>query len=440
VNGGGIINAGLGSGKATLTIKRCTIENNSSTGEGGGVGNVTYEYDSVAELTVRQSAIVSNTAGYGGGVAVYAQFGGAAKATFINTTVRGNAATSDGGGYDVDILSNGTMARLSLIHTTVYSNTADGDGGGINVLADGSALIARNSLVAGNAAVGTGDDIHQGNVDVHVVFYGGNVIGSDEGVDLYSDRASDQIGTPGSIIDPLLGPFDDNGGATRTHMPLSGSPVIDAAEASTCTSADQRGASRPVDGDDDGSPGCDSGAVEVQSDDLAAVIRCDLLQGETVHFRATGLSAEIAALGTLSCLEVALTAENHPQASGAGNGDGLLTGRYWTITETAGADDWTVNLSLLHDDVRNPQACKYPGNMGGAGWDCDVTTASNRYVVRNGVTSFSDWAVGSDVSPTAVLLQRFSAVMDKEVVIPVGWLVVGGVAIGVAAWRWMRRP
>ena len=61
-------------------------------------------------------------------------------------------------------------------------------------------------------------------------------------------------------INARLGPLQANGGASGTepltHMPLPGSPLIDAALLSGCPALDQLGRSRP-----DG-PGCDVGAVE----------------------------------------------------------------------------------------------------------------------------------------------------------------------------------
>ena len=65
--------------------------------------------------------------------------------------------------------------------------------------------------------------------------------------------------------DPHLAPLGDNGGPTLTQLPQVGSPAID--RGGECPGADQRGASRPVDGDESGSVVCDVGAVEVQLDD-----------------------------------------------------------------------------------------------------------------------------------------------------------------------------
>lgn len=63
-------------------------------------------------------------------------------------------------------------------------------------------------------------------------------------------------------VDPLLGMIGDNGGPTWTQLPLPGSPLIDAI-AVACPANDQRGISRPQDGDADGVAYCDIGAVEV---------------------------------------------------------------------------------------------------------------------------------------------------------------------------------
>lgn len=63
--------------------------------------------------------------------------------------------------------------------------------------------------------------------------------------------------------DALLGPLQDNGGPTETHLPAAGSPLIDAVPLLACTdleatalAVDQREFVRPV------GTGCDIGAVE----------------------------------------------------------------------------------------------------------------------------------------------------------------------------------
>jgi hypothetical protein len=61
----------------------------------------------------------------------------------------------------------------------------------------------------------------------------------------------------GAVIAPLV----DNGGPTRTHALLPGSPAIDSSRA-TCPATDQRGVARPQDGNGDGAAVCDIGAYE----------------------------------------------------------------------------------------------------------------------------------------------------------------------------------
>ena len=60
---------------------------------------------------------------------------------------------------------------------------------------------------------------------------------------------------------PLLSPLGDFGGLTETILPLPGSPALEAATTSAFTT-DQRGFTRPLDGDDDGTASADLGSAE----------------------------------------------------------------------------------------------------------------------------------------------------------------------------------
>jgi hypothetical protein len=65
----------------------------------------------------------------------------------------------------------------------------------------------------------------------------------------------------GAILNTTLA---NNGGPIRTHALVTGSPAIDAINDGTCPppAKDQRGLTRPRDGNDNGGPACDSGAYE----------------------------------------------------------------------------------------------------------------------------------------------------------------------------------
>jgi hypothetical protein len=54
------------------------------------------------------------------------------------------------------------------------------------------------------------------------------------------------------------------------HVPLSGSPVVDAGTNTDCAGQDQLGVPRPQDGDLDGDAVCDIGAIEWRSDRVFA--------------------------------------------------------------------------------------------------------------------------------------------------------------------------
>ncbi len=104
-------------------------------------------------------------------------------------------------------------------------------------------MTAGNSLISGpcSGAVDTSD--------------GGNLESPGDTCGL---GAGDLVNVAGAGLAPLAG----NGGTTRTHALLGGSPAIDAAAAGPCLSVDQRGMPRPVDGDGDAQADCDAGAYE----------------------------------------------------------------------------------------------------------------------------------------------------------------------------------
>jgi len=94
---------------------------------------------------------------------------------------------------------------------------------------------------------------------------GGDYLITDGGANISSDDTCGFSPANGSMpnTDPLLGPLQDNGGLTWTHALLWGSPAIDAGDNAQCPPTDQRGITRPFDGNWDGLAVCDIGSFEV---------------------------------------------------------------------------------------------------------------------------------------------------------------------------------
>ena len=220
-----------------LTLNNVTVSGNQAA-SGGGI------YNTGNNLKLSKTTVSGNSAtnGVGGGIF------NSGTLTLNNSTVSGNQATSGidpsfGGG-----ISNATGTLLTLNDSTISNNSipgASGSGGGIN---NGGTAILRNTLVANNSAA-TAPDAN-GTYDSQ----GKNLVGNTSG---FSFTGSGVLSGP-----PRLGQLQNNGGPTNTHALLSGSLAIDVGSNTNCPSTDQRGVSRPRDGDDNGRTRCDVGSYE----------------------------------------------------------------------------------------------------------------------------------------------------------------------------------
>ncbi len=231
--------------EGALTLVGCHVAGNRSDSYGGGV--------SATVLIVRDSTFSGNETTFGGGLSSFYSV------SLTNVTLSGNRARIQGGGAYLPIYIS------TLSHVTATGNQAR-EGGGIardpeiycpdvceSEFSLESSLIAGNTAEIGADCYGAGPTVTAGHAG------GANVFGAGEGC---ARSVIDRAGTAASPLDPRLSLLGDHGGPTPTHTLLEGSPAIDLAPASTCSGADQRGLPRPADGDGDGSPACDAGAVE----------------------------------------------------------------------------------------------------------------------------------------------------------------------------------
>lgn len=226
---GGGIHCGPGTG---LTLTESAVIQNVARTSGGGIAAMRG-----AAVTISHSIVSGNAAsGYGGGI--YAQ---EATVALDNSTVAVNSARFGGGIYNWN-------AMVTLENSTITRNSDWHYAGGIYNKGGLATVQMRKSMVASQRA--GGDCYGLGFTSL------GHNLDSDGSCSLYRD--SDLPET-----DPGLHPLADNGGPTCTCALQADSPAIDAAGL-TCGPTDQRGRSRPKDGDADGINECDIGAFEYQ--------------------------------------------------------------------------------------------------------------------------------------------------------------------------------
>jgi len=196
-----------------LSIDQSTVSGNQAipAGHGGGI----YAGED-ATVVITGSTISGNQAYIGGGLA-------AADAKIVNSTVSGNSATAVGGlvtSYGLSLYNSTVAFNTSLI--TLYDTTQFPVGVAVSGLAR-----LQSSIIFDNTSNSKSYDAG-GN---------GKIIGT-----------NNLIGTASILLpidtinsDPLLGPLQNNGGATFTHALPPNSPAVDAGNNVANVSFDQRG-------------------------------------------------------------------------------------------------------------------------------------------------------------------------------------------------------
>ncbi len=247
---------------ADISIVGLTISDGRVADSGGGINLGGFATVALTNTTVSNNTARANC---GGGISNSGATDEPNTVTLTNTTVSNNTALCGGGIFNSD-------GAVRLTNSTVSNNTATGDIGGGGIFNSDGAVSLTNTIVARNTATT--------NPDAQGTFtsLGNNLIGDTTGSSGWG--ASDL-----QNVDPLLGPLQDNGGPTNTHALLPGSPAVDAANNTTCPSTDQRGETRPKDGDGNGTVICDIGAFE-QQDIVAPTVKSVSPTGKRVSPRA----------------------------------------------------------------------------------------------------------------------------------------------------------
>jgi Divergent InlB B-repeat domain len=270
--GGGISNNWNG-GSGTATITNSILTGNSAT-YGGAILNID------GTMMLSNSTVSGNfgsTAISGGGGIYNGSSWGSPMLAITNSTLSGNSAPQGGA------IMNERHGEMTITHSTLSGNRGGGSPGFIyngrgGAFWNAETLTITKSTLSGNSADNQGGGIYNTNpYDTAIVKIEDTILNSgSSGENIYNDgtAAVTSLGynlssdNGGGVLtatgdrtntDPRLGPLQDNGGPTFTHLPASDSPAIDGSD--PALSMDQRGPGfqRVVNGR------ADIGAVEVQA-------------------------------------------------------------------------------------------------------------------------------------------------------------------------------
>jgi CSLREA domain-containing protein len=239
--GGGILNEG------TLQLNQSTLSENESETRAGGLYNQ-------GTATVKNSTISNNTTLGGGGGGIFNEYD--ETLTLVNSTVSGNIASGNGGGILTD-----WEANTYLFNVTIANNRAGAyvHGGGITAI--GYTHLWNTILDGNKVSTDTFPYFDFSDCEGNIQSFDYNLVSKDCG---FVHQSFDLVDTSAE-----LSPLANNGGPTQTHALQPNSPAIDHIAPSLCVdekntvlNTDQRGFSRPVDGDGNGSVRCDIGAFE----------------------------------------------------------------------------------------------------------------------------------------------------------------------------------
>ena len=164
--GGAIYNDG-----GSLSLSNSTVKSNRA-GWGGAIASQTLA--GTANVTVSNIAMSDNDAALnGGGIYTRGNNGNAANLTVTNSTISGNGARNDGGGIYCDN-SNGGNGLVAITHSSFAGNTAGHYGGGLvdfglgggseSMTLNDCSLSANTAHGLNNLSTGSGDAVGGGGL------------------------------------------------------------------------------------------------------------------------------------------------------------------------------------------------------------------------------------------------------------------------------------
>jgi MYXO-CTERM domain-containing protein len=193
---------------AGLTIDQSTLSDNQAMDEGGAM--FVRLTGTGAGTSLRGSTLSGNSAHTGGALAFYTPGGPIA---IENATISGNQSTDSSAIYCA--YCNDPSTSFTISHATIAGNTASGTG---TIRVKEGLVTLSHVIVADNAAAGN---------QLLGMFAANHCLIEAPGSSTIMDGGGNVLG-----MDPQLGPLQDNGGPTATHLPGAASPAVDAGDMS----------------------------------------------------------------------------------------------------------------------------------------------------------------------------------------------------------------
>jgi hypothetical protein len=267
--GGGLVNDNL----SNATLTKVIFAGNSASSHGGGMANYSSHPTLTDVIFSENTTKPFDYRGKGGGL-----YNSSSNPILNNVTFSQNEAHHGGGLYNLS--SNSTLTNVTFSGNWALSELVFGGAGG-GIFNSSSSPVLTNVTFSNNHAEGMGSaggglcNTENGTPTLTNTIFWGNTTEAD-GPQLYNGSGTIDInysvieggyllGTHNLAADPKLGTLGNYGGFTQTIPILAGSSAIDSGDNASCPDTDQRGLSRPWDGNGSGGAVCDIGAYEVPS-------------------------------------------------------------------------------------------------------------------------------------------------------------------------------
>lgn len=220
---------------------------------GGGI------YAEFTDIELVNLWVHDNEAGIGGGIALVV-----GTISLFDSAITDNESLNHAGGiYQLGINIFTSPARLEVRNSTISGNVARTAGGAL--VATGASIVLLEYTTVANNTNRPGDRTMAGflanaRAEALNLLVEGTCSAGPETSCMFLMDKDDEVPVPDLGLEPLA----LNGGSSPTHRLQASSPALDIVPVgATCPPSDQRGFTRPVDGDGDGVAACDAGALEL---------------------------------------------------------------------------------------------------------------------------------------------------------------------------------